>query len=163
MPKIVTPPSDTTSLHFRRLVCRDVLKEREREILEVEIKDMAEYRDTEEQRAKAMHVVDPRTEEEKEAEAALQQEMLKVRTTLCPLFFCTHVYWPAAWGLAGWPLGLGGGGGVRCGTRAYGPCLRLGCPLGFIVWASQQERRIRGLTAAVLASPCALSPSRSGQ
>ena len=115
MPKIVTPPSDTTSLHFRRLVRRDVLKEREREILEVEIKDMAEYRDTEEQRAKAMHVVDPRTEEEKEAEAALQQEMLKVRTTLCPLFFCTHVYWPAAWGLAGWPLGLGGEA-VACGV-----------------------------------------------
>ena len=34
---------------------------------------MVSYRDSEEQRAKEMHVVDPRTEEEKAAEAELQK------------------------------------------------------------------------------------------
>lgn len=77
MPKVVTPPPEATTLHFRRLVRRDVLKERERELLEAEIGEMASYRDLEEQRAKQMHVTDPRTEEEKAAEAALQQDLLK--------------------------------------------------------------------------------------
>ena len=79
MPKITTPPPEATTLHFRRLVRRDVLRERDREFLESEIAEMSSYRDLEEQRAKQMHVVDPRTEEEKIAEAVLQQEMLKVR------------------------------------------------------------------------------------
>jgi len=78
MPKVVTPPPDSTTLHFRRLLRRDVLREREREQLEEEIRDMTKYRDEEEEKAKRMHVVDPRTEEEKAAEAELQKDLLLI-------------------------------------------------------------------------------------
>jgi len=76
MPKVVAPPPESTTLHFRRLLRRDPLREREREQLEAEITEMANYRHHEEERARKMHVVDPRTDEEKAAEAALQQQML---------------------------------------------------------------------------------------
>ena len=78
MPKVVMPPAESTTLHFRRLVRRDVLKEHHREQLEAELSEMVSYRDSEEVRAKEMHVEDPRSEEEKQAEAELQKEMLKV-------------------------------------------------------------------------------------
>ena len=90
MPKVVTPPAESTTLHFRRLVRRDVLKENHREQLEAELSEMVSYRDSEEQRAKEMHVVDPRTEEEKAAEAELQKEMLKVRADLSLLLLATR-------------------------------------------------------------------------
>merc|ERR1719230_2117863 len=64
MPKVVSAPPEATTLHFRRLLRRDGLKERDREHLEAEISEMAAYRDQEEERARQMHVTDPRTEEE---------------------------------------------------------------------------------------------------
>jgi len=77
MPKIITPPPETTTLYCRRLVRRDVLNEMQRDQLEQEVQDMSRFHSEEEQRAKAMHVSDPRTAEEKAAEEAVQHDMLK--------------------------------------------------------------------------------------
>ena len=79
LPKAAPPPPETTSLCFRRLVRRDALSEGQRETLEAELSEMVDYRDQEETRAKELHVVDERTEEQKAAEAEMQREMLKVR------------------------------------------------------------------------------------
>ena len=95
LPKAAPPPPETTSLCFRRLVRRDALSEGQRETLEAELSEMVGYRDQEETRAKELHVVDERTEEQKAAEAEMQREMLKVRrhsplpspkqNAMCPL------------------------------------------------------------------------------
>jgi len=83
-PKVAVPPTDVTTLNFRRLLRREPLSEGSREQLEREIDNMNQYREQEEVKAYELHVTDIRTEEEKAMEAELAKEMLKIYT-LAPL------------------------------------------------------------------------------
>lgn len=79
LPKIKYEPAKATLLHFRRMLRREPLSSADRAVLETEVAEMEEYRLQEDERAKAMHIVDTRTAGEKTDQLELQAELMKVR------------------------------------------------------------------------------------
>uniref|UniRef100_A0A7S4B3M1 Uncharacterized protein n=1 Tax=Chrysotila carterae TaxID=13221 RepID=A0A7S4B3M1_CHRCT len=77
MPKVQPAMQSVKLLHFRRLLRRTPLGPSDRAVLEKEIREMAIWHDDEAARAKEMHISDPRSAEEIEAEAAVQKELLQ--------------------------------------------------------------------------------------